>query len=90
VREGARPRRLEIRVVGRGQGRLGVAESGGGGETRWRDESVSGTFRLRLPYVFAQSGGPDVRVVLRSGGPVSIESVSLVPPSEPDNVLRVP
>ena len=45
VREGARPRRLEIRVVGRGQGRIGVAESGGGSGTRWRDETVSGSFR---------------------------------------------
>ena len=90
VREGARPRRLEIRVVGRGQGRIGVAESGGGSGTRWRDETVSGSFRLRLPYFFADSGGPDVRVVLRSGGPVAIESVSLVPPSEPGNVLRLP
>ena len=90
VREGARPRRLEIRIVGRGTGRIGVAESGSGSGTRWRDEAVAGPFRLRLPYFFADSGGADVRVVLRAGGPMSIESVALVPPSEPENVLRVP
>ncbi len=90
VREGARARRLEIRIVGRGTGRIGVAESGSGSGTRWRDETVSGPFRLRLPYFFADSGGADVRVVLRAGGPISIESVALVPPSEPENVLRVP
>jgi hypothetical protein len=90
VREGARPRRLEIRIVGRGQGRIGVAESGSGSGTRWRDEAVAGPFRLRLPYFFADSGGADVRVVLRGGGPLSIESVALVPPSEPENVLRLP
>jgi len=90
VREGARPRRLEIRIVGRGTGRIGVAESGSGSGTRWRDESVAGPFRLRLPYYFEDSGGADVRVVLRGNGQVSIESVALVPPSEPDNVLRLP
>jgi len=90
VREGARARRLEIRIVGRGTGRIGVAESGSGSGTRWRDQAVAGPFRLRLPYFFADSGGADVRVVLRGGGPISIESVALVPPSEPENVLRVP
>jgi len=90
VREVARARRLEIRIVGHGHGRVGVAESGSGSGTRWRDESVSGPFRLRLPYFFDDSGGADLRVVLRSGGPVSLDSVALVPPSEPDNVLRLP
>ncbi len=90
VRDGARPRRLEIRVAGRGSGRLGLAESGSAGGTRWRDATVSGPFRLRLPYFYADSGGADLRVVLRSGGPVAIDSIALVPPSEPDNVLRLP
>lgn len=90
VRDGARPRRLEIRVAGRGSGRLGLAESGSGSGTRWRDATVSGPFRLRLPYFYADSGGADLRVVLRSGGPVAIDSIALVPPSEPDNVLRLP
>jgi hypothetical protein len=90
VREGARPRRLEIRIKGHGQGRLGVGESGGGSGTRWREEAVSGPFRLRLPYVHADSGGADLRIVLRAGGPIALESVALVPPSEPADVLRLP
>ena len=83
-------RTLEIRIVGRGQGRLGLGESGSGSGTRWREEAVSGSFRLKLPYVFADSGGADLKIVLRSGGPIALESVALVPPSEPDNVLRLP
>jgi hypothetical protein len=90
VREGARPRRLEVRIVGRGTGRIGLAESGSGGATRWRDAAVTGAFKLRLPYFYAESGGAELRLALRSGGPVAIESVALVPPSEPDNVLRLP
>ena len=90
VPEGSRPRRLEVRVAGRGQGTLGLGESDFGKEARWRDRSVSGSFRLRLPYYFPDSGGPDLRVSLRSGGPISIESVALVPPSEPEKVIRLP
>jgi hypothetical protein len=87
---GGRLRRLEVRIAGQGQGTLGLAESGSGNTTRWRERSVSGSFRLRLPYYFPDSGGPDLRVSLRSGGPVSIQSVALVPPSEPENVIRLP
>jgi hypothetical protein len=90
VPEGARPRRLELRVAGRGTGTLGVGETGLGKEARWRDRAVSGSFRLRLPYFYPESGGPDVRLALRSGGPLSIESVALVPPTEPHDVLRLP
>ena len=90
VPEGARPRRLEIRIAGRGTGTLGLGESDFGRETRWRERAVSGSFHLRLPYHFAESGGPDLRVTLRSGGPIAIESVALVPPAEPDDVLRLP
>lgn len=90
VPEGARPRRLEIRIAGRGAGTLGLGESDFGRETRWRERAVSGSFRLRLPYHFAESGGPDLRVTLRSGGPIALESVALVPPTEPENVLRLP
>ena len=90
VREGARPRRLEVRVAGHGTGVVGLGESGSGAGTRWRDSSVGGAFRLRLPYLFAESGGSDLRLVLRSGGPVWIDSLALVPPTEPENVLRLP
>jgi hypothetical protein len=90
VREGARPRRLELRIVGRGTGRIGVGESGSGSATRWREEVVGGAFKLRVPYFWAESGGAELRIALRSGGPLSIESVALVPPGEPENVLRLP
>ncbi len=90
VPEGAHLRRLEVRIAGRGQGTLGFAESDHGKAPRWRDRTVSGPFRLRLPYYFPDSGGPDLRVSLRAGGPISIESVALVPPTEPENVLRLP
>jgi hypothetical protein len=89
VPEGARPRRLEVRIAGRGTGLLGLGESGRGGEPRWRDRAVSGSFRLRLPYHYPESGGADLRVTLRSSGPVTLESVALVPPNEPENVLRL-
>jgi hypothetical protein len=90
LRHGARPRRLEVRIAGHGSGKLGLGESGAGQGTRWRDSTVSGAFRLRLPYFYAESGGPDLRLVLRSGGPIQVDSLALVPPSEPDNVLRLP
>ena len=90
VPEGARPRRLEIRIAGRGTGTLGLGESDFGKETRWSERAVSGAFRFRLPYYHPESGGPDLRVTLRSGGPIAIESVALVPPAEPDDVLRLP
>jgi hypothetical protein len=90
VPEGARPRRLEVRIAGRGAGTLGLGEGDFGREARWRDRAVSGSFHLRLPYYFPESGGPDLRVNLRSGGPVALESVALVPPGEPENVLRLP
>jgi len=90
VPEGSHPRRLEVRIAGRGQGTLGLGEGDFGKETRWRDRAVSGSFRLRLPYHFPESGGADLRVSLRSGGPIGIDSVALVPPSDPENVLRLP
>jgi hypothetical protein len=90
VPEGARPRRLEVRIVGQGQGTLGLGESDFGKETRWRDRGVAGAFRLRLPYFFPESGGPDLRLSLRSGGPIAIESVAVVPPTEPEKVIRLP
>jgi hypothetical protein len=90
VPEGARPRRLELRISGRGTGTVGVGESDFGKGTRWRERAVSGSFRLRLPYHHPDSGGPDLRVSLRAGGPVAIESVALVPPTEPEKVLRLP
>ena len=90
VPEGARARRLEIRIAGRGTGILGLGEGDFGTETRWRERAISGAFRFKLPYYHPESGGPDLRVTLRSGGPIAIESVALVPPTEPEDVLRLP
>ena len=90
VPEGSRPRQLEVRIVGRGEGTVGLGEGDTGKQTRWRDRAVSGPFRLRLPYHFAESGGPELHVSLRSGGPMAIESVALVPPTDPERVLRLP
>lgn len=90
VREGARPRRLELRVVGRGQGTLGVRETGLLVREKARERAVAGGFRIRLPYAFAESGAADLALVLKAGGPVAIESVALVPPGDPEDVLRLP
>jgi hypothetical protein len=51
---------------------------------------MSGTVRVRHPYEFARSGGPDLRVALgRDAGEADLESVALVSPAEPDNVIRL-
>ncbi|HXY38218.1 MAG TPA: hypothetical protein VEQ10_01025, partial [Vicinamibacteria bacterium] len=90
VREGAQPRRLELRLVGRGQGTLAVGEAGLWTSARWRERSVAGAFKLRLPYAFADSGAADLSVVLRAGGPLGLDSVALVPPADPENLFRLP
>jgi hypothetical protein len=90
VREGARQRRLELRIVGSGRGTLGLGEGSFWSPARWREHAVAGSVRLRLPYQFAGSGGADLVVALRAGGPLAIESVALVPPHEPENVIRLP
>jgi hypothetical protein len=91
VREGARPRRLEVRITGKGRGTLYVGERAFSSEApRWTPHPMSGGFRVRHPYEFARSGGPDIRVSLgRDGGEADLESVSLVPHDEPDNVIRL-
>jgi len=90
VTEGARARRLELRVAGRGQGTLTVAEGGFWNPgPRMSPYGVSGAVRLRHPYFYPESGGGDLRVVLKAGT-VDIQSVSLVPPAEPENVIRQP
>ena len=90
VREGSRIRRLELRVSGRGSGTLAVGDGSFWRETRWRERTVSGSFRLRVPCSFAEGHGPEIRVALRAGGPLRIESVALVPPGEPEKVIRLP
>lgn len=89
VREEARPRRLELRVRGRGNGTLVVEEKTFRTAARRQERPALGSFRARLPYVYAESGGGDVRL-RAAGGSLEIESVALVPPSEPEDVVRLP
>jgi hypothetical protein len=88
VRLAARPRRLELRIAGRGSGILGVGEKTFWTAPLWTEHRVGGTFRLRLPYSYADSGGGDIRLVSRSGE-IEVASVALVPPGEPENVIRL-
>ena len=81
VAAGARKRRLELRIAGRGQGVLYVGEKTFWTEPRWTTYPVSGSFRLRHPYHFPESGGGDLIVTVgRGGGEVDLESIALVPP----------
>jgi hypothetical protein len=84
VPSGARSRPLELRIVGRGQGVLYVGEKTFWTEPRWTTYPVAGPFRLRHPYVYAESGGADVIVTIgRAPGHVELESIALVPPGSP-------
>ena len=88
VAAGARQRRLELRIAGRGQGVLYVGEKTFWSEQpRWSTYPVSGAFRLRHPYDYATSGGPDVIVTIgKSPGEIDLESLALVAargPGEP-------
>jgi hypothetical protein len=87
----ARARRLELRIAGSGRGPLYVAERSFWTEPRWTTYQTSGSFLLRHPYFYPQSGGGDLVVTVgRGGGEASLQWVSLVPPGEPLNPLRVP
>lgn len=80
VADGARHRPLELRVAGRGAGALQVSEGGFWNPLpRARSYPVSGSFMVRHPYSYAESGGPDLRVTATGSG-VEIESVALVAP----------
>jgi hypothetical protein len=89
LRDGARQRRLELRVLGRGRGTLAVSEASFWSVTpRMSTEAVSGDFRIRHPYSYPESGGGDLRVTLQSGN-VEIRALSLVPPGDGENVIRL-
>jgi hypothetical protein len=92
VRPGARQRRLELRVQGRGQGPLFVGEQRFDGRPpRWTEYPMRGAFAIRHPYYFAESGGEDLLVAVgKGGGEAFIEAAALVPPREPDDVIRLP
>ena len=88
----ARRRRLELRIAGRGQGVLYVGEKTfWSDQPRWAAYPVSGPFRVRHPYDYPQSGGPDVTVTIgKSPGEIDLESMALVAPGDPTNPVRVP
>jgi hypothetical protein len=89
LRSESRLRLLEVRVAGRGQGTLALGESSfWSPEVRIRGRAVSGDFHLRFPYHYPESGGDDLRVLLASGS-AEISSLRLVPPTEPENVIRL-
>ena len=89
VSEEARRRPLELRVAGRGGGTLLVEEGGFWNPIpRSRSYPVSGSFLVRHRYSYAESGGPDVRVV--AVGSVEIDWVTLVAPGDPVNPIRLP
>src|SRR5262249_30078064 len=92
VTSGARPRPLELRVTGEGTGTLYVGERGFWSESvRWTSYPMAARCRLRHPSRYATSGGPDVVITLgRAAGSADLTSVALVPPGEPDDVLRLP
>ena len=91
VRDNARPRRLEVRIAGKGRGTLYVGErSFASGITKWAEYKVSGDFRLKHSYEFARSGGPDLFVGLgKDAGEADLEWVAMVPPTEPESVIRL-
>jgi len=89
VRDGARQRRLQLRIAGRGQGTLAVSEGSFWNTTpRTSTQVASGDFRIRHRYFYPESGGGDLRVTWRAGI-VEIRSLALVPPGEPENVIRL-
>jgi hypothetical protein len=89
VRDGARQRRLELRISGRGRGTLAVSEASFWSVTpRVSTEVVTGDFRIRHAYFYPESGGGDLRVTLQSGN-VEIRALSLVPPGDGENVIRI-
>jgi hypothetical protein len=91
VGEGARRRPLELRVAGRGGGALLVEEGGfWNPEPSRRSYPVSASFLVRHRYSYAESGGPDLRVVAAGGGGVEIDWVALVAPGDPVNPTRTP
>jgi hypothetical protein len=92
VLPGARIRRLELRISGRGRGTLYVGErSFWSAAPRWTPYPINGSFHFRHPYDYPTSGGPDLVVSLgKSEGAAALDSVALVPPDEPENVIEAP
>ncbi len=89
VRPGARLRGLELRLRGRGNGLLAVGEGSFWSAPRVKQYPLAGSFFLRHRYLFAESGGGDLTVVLDRGRSI-LTSVSLVAPSDPENPIQAP
>jgi hypothetical protein len=91
VRDEAKPRRLQLRIAGRGQGTLYVGERTFWSEPRWTTYPMAGPFQIRHPYHFPESGGGDLTVTIgRAAGEAEIVSVALVPPTAPEKVIQAP
>jgi len=92
VRPVARLRKLELRVSGHGKGTLYVLERSFWSPTpRVREYRLSGPFRIRHPYLYADSGGSDLLVTTgRGGAVVSLDGVALVAPGDPDAPIQLP
>jgi hypothetical protein len=92
VPPGARQRRLELRIRGRGEGPLYVGEQRFDGRPpRWTEYPMRGAFAIRHPYYHPESGGEDLLVAVgKGGGEAALERVALVPPGEPEGVIRLP
>ena len=87
----SRNRRLQLRIAGRGQGTLYVGERTFWSEPRWTSYPMAGSFQIRHPYHFPESGGGDVTVTIgRATGEAELTSVALVPPTSPENVIQAP
>jgi hypothetical protein len=88
----ARPRPLQLRIAGRGQGVLYVGErSFWAPGTRWSTYSMAGRVLVRHPYSYPRSGGADIIVTTGlGGGEAELDWIALVPPGDPVEPLSVP
>ena len=88
----ARPRPLQLRIAGRGQGVLYVGErSFWAPGTRWATYPMAGRVLIRHSYSYPQSGGADLIVTTGlGGGQAELDWIALVPPGEPVEPLSLP
>ncbi len=90
VRDDAKPRKLELRVAGRGKGPLYVSERTFWSDPRFATYSASGAFLFRHPYQYGSSGGGDITVTVgRGGGEIELTSVELVAAGDPLRPYRL-
>jgi hypothetical protein len=81
VRPQARTRPFELRIEGRGRGTLYVGEQTFWSKPHFASYAMAGSFSIRHPYDYPDSGGPDVTVTIgRAAGNAAIASVALIDP----------